>query len=449
MERVVKILLFAILIFYSCSRGGDIFAVINGENITRQEFNDWLESRDIPVKSVYKDKYTMNDYLKQIAVEKVTVSRAEGSGYNRDKIYKTVENTLYKNLLSTFYSGKIREEVTFNENAVDISIIRLIINKDVKNHHNEEENKRIVLNNIINELKAGKDFNDLAAKYSEDAAAKKKGHLGIVPEFVLEDNIKSVLSSIKENEYTLEPVISGKSLCLIKLHRRYMLNEKNIFDIVKEKTNADRIIDFYKNRSLDQNYNDIVKESKAFSKIETAGFSRRDEVIFSINGDSFTSGELDDILRLFRLLKFGVISTDNFSIQEKKITSEKIFRERLFASEAEKKSMDKDPEFMRNWFYLKRATLAGTYKYNLLQQKIKITKNDIWEEYVKNRNTKYYRIKKINNKEEKIPLPFLESEKMINNLLSREKLKSLKKEWDNGIIDEGNYKIVSKDFSID
>ncbi len=446
--KIINIIPVIFLLALSCNKGSEIFAVINGENITRQEFNDWLESRNISVKSVYKDKFAMNDYLRQVAVEKVTAYKAENSGFKNEEIYKTVEKTLYKNLLSTFYSNKQREEVNFAENAVDISIIRLFLKKESVDESRELENKQYILESILNELKSGKDFNELAAKFSEDAAAKKKGHLGIIPELVLEEDIRRAVSQLNENEYTREPVRSGRSLCLIKLHKRYALNEKNIIDVVKEKMNSDRIIDFYKNKNLDEQYNKILKETSIISNIDTAGFKKRGELIFSIDGDSFTSGELDDILKLFYSLKHGVLSVDEFPIKEKKITSEKILKERLFAQMAERISIDKDPVFKRNWFYLKRATIAGSFKYQILQKSIKVTNEEVRSEYFKNRDTKYYRIKNIKGKETKFLLSFQDSRKDIINYLNREKLKSIKKVWDDGIINEGNFKILSKDFSI-
>ncbi|HPS88131.1 MAG TPA: peptidylprolyl isomerase [Spirochaetota bacterium] len=447
--RYAAILSLILLLPLSCKKGNDVFASIDGGVITRSEFNDWLESRKIPVESVYKDRYSMSDYLRQLAVEKLTAIKAEKNNYNNEKIYKTIENNLYKNHLAAFFINKRSKEIAFNEKGADLSIIRLFIKKaDAKDRIIEEGYKKRIMANLLAELKTGKDFNELAAKYSEDAAAQKKGHLGIVPENILEVEIKNAVDLLKENDYTKEPVIAGKSLCLIKLHKRYDITEKNIKNIVTDKSNAERIIDFYKNRSLDETLNRILKEKRIVSKIDTSSYKNSDEVIFSIDGERFTSGYLEDILNLFYSLKYGMPSTKGFSVKEKRITSEKIFREHLFASEGRKEYMEESPVFQRDWFYLRRATLAGAFKYSILMKKALVTDEETLAEYIQNKTTKYYKIKKMNNKEIKVYLAFKDIKNSIKNKLGRDKLKSLKKQWDKEILSEGNYKIVNKDFLI-
>ncbi len=447
--RFFIIILLFLLLPISCKNGSDILASTNKGEITRSEFNGWLESRNIPVESVYKDRYSMSDYLRQIAVEKLTADRAEKNNYQNQKIYKTIENTLYKNHLSTFFIDQKSRETVFSEKGADISIIRVFVKaNNSRDRSVEEEHKKRIINNLIVELEAGKDFNELAAKFSEDAASQKKGHLGVVPESILDDEIKKAISSLNENDYTKEPVRVGNSFCLVKLHKRYDINEKNIRNVVTDKDNAERIIDYYKNRSLDEIINRISKEKSIVSKIDTASFRSRSEIIFSIDGEIFTVGELEDILKLFYSLKYGMPSTDEFSLKEKQMTSSKIFKERLFASEAKRESMEENSVFKRNWFYLKRAALAGSFKYETLMKDLPVTDEEIRTEYLKNKTASYYKTKKVNNKETKIFLSFNDVKSSIKNKLNREKLKSLKKQWDNEILSVGNYKIIDKEFLV-
>jgi hypothetical protein len=445
------LLLFLILLLpLSCKKGSDVLATTNAGDIRRSEFNDWLESRSISVESVYKDRYSMSDYLRQIAVEKITADRAEKNNYQNQSVYKTIENTLYKNHLSTFFIDQRSRETVFNEKGVDISIIRVFLKaKNSRDRSIEEEHKKGIIHNLLAELISGKDFNDLAVKFSEDAASSKKGHLGVVPESILDDEIKNAISTLNDNDYTKEPVMVGNSFCLIKLHKRYNINEKNIRNIVTDKDNAERIIDYYKNRSLDEIINRISREKSIVSKIDTASFIGRSEIIFSIDGESFTAGELDDILKLFYSLKYGIPSPEEFSLKEKKLTSGKIFKERLFASEAKRESIEENPVFKRNWFYLKRAALAGSFKYEILMKDLPVKDEEIRKEYLQNKTASYYKTKKINNKETKIYLSFNNVKTSIKNKLNREKLKTLKKQWDNEILSVGNYKIIDKEFLVD
>ena len=438
-----------ILLPCSCQKGTDILATSSAGDITRSEYHDWLESRSIPLDSVYKDKIAMSDYLRQITVEKLTAAKAENAGYSKDNTYITIENTLYKNLLATYFTEQQRDGTAFNEKAADISIIRIFYkNLRDKDLSIEENNKKNIIVNILAELKSGKDFNELAGKYSEDSVSQKKGHLGIIPENIMDEKIKNALDQLSENDYTKEPVQIGQSICLIKLHKRYNLNEKNIKKIVTDKENAERIIDFYNNKNMNEVLNQLINEKKLISHIDKATYSNEKEIIFTVDGENFTTADLELILKLFYSLKYGLPPTEGFSIKEKRITSGKIFKERLFASEAVRIGLDNNASFKKKWFYLKRATLAGAFKYEMLLKNSIITKEDIWNEYVNNKESKYYKIKKVNKIEVKVILPFKDVKTAISNRLKRDKLKTLKKKWDNDLTVEGNYNILNKDFLI-
>jgi hypothetical protein len=440
------ILFLAFTIQISCKSGKDIFATFNGGSITRSEFNGWLESRNVPLDLIYKDKYAMSDYLHQIAVEKLTSEKAEKSGFNNERFYLIIEKTLNKNLLATFFTSEIKTKITFTEKAADLSIIRLFTKK-TKTQSFSEENKNIIVNKILSDLNDGQDFNALAKKYSEDAASVKNGHLGVLPEYIMEPGILDAISHLSENQYTSRPVILGDSICLIKLHNRYTITEKNIAGIINDKKTSDRIIDFYTKRFLDDLRTKILQDKSVVTNINNISFKKENEVIFSIRGEDFKSEELNDILKLFYLLRYGMLPVDEFSFEEKKITAEKIFQERIFALEANRNGIDSDIKFKRNWIYLRRAALAGLYKYNSFLKDLSVSDSEVLQEYTLNRLKKYYSVKKINNKEKKVYLSFNDAKLKIRNQLIKEKLKNLKKRLDSDILAESNYAIRNKDFN--
>jgi len=449
--KIIAAFFSVVLLFFSCKSGSDVFATIDSGNITRSEFNDWLESRSISVDSIYKDRYAVSDYLRQIAVEKLTTDKAETSGYKNESEYLMIEKVLQKNLLATFLTEKKRREIVFNEKAADLSIIRIFLKKGVLGEtrkHNEVENKQRVMANVLYGLNKGKDFNDLAGVYSEDAASRKKGHLGIIPESIMDNSIKNAIIHLKEGDYTKEPVIIGESLCLLKLHKRYELTYHNIKKIVTDKENAEKIIDFYNKKALDEIFNRVLAEKNVVSNISKISYYNKEEIIFSIDGENFTVHNLEIILNLFYALKNGMPPVDKFSLKEKKITSEKIFNEWILASEAAENFIDKEVIFQRNWFYLRRATLAGAFKYKSLIKNSMVTDEDVWNEYNRNRISKYYNIKKRYNKNVKVFLTFKEVKTLIRNQLSHGKLKSLKQKWDSDIIREGNFRIINKDYLV-
>jgi hypothetical protein len=442
--KKILVLILVILLQPACKSGDDRLATYTGGYITRTEFKEWLESRNMPVDLINRDKYAVSDYLCQIAVEKLTSDLAEKSLYNRGKLYLLIENTLYKNLLSTFYSGIVKDGITFNVTAVDISIIRLFTEKNGKPIPAGGKDKYKIILQILSELKSGADFNVLAKKYSEDAASAKNGRLGFIPEELLEKEIASAVAYLEENEYTSEPVILKGSLCLIKLHSRQKITEKNIANVITEKKNIEIIFDYYKTRALNETYMKIAGEKNIILKTDKSSFMHNKEVLFTIAGETFTTGELADILKLFFILKNGYPPVDEFTFAEKKTTAEKIFRERIIALEAARQGIESDSKFRRNWAYLKRAALSGLYKYNVFMKDINLTEKDILQEYYLNKEKKYYKIEKQNNKEKKIYLSYNEAKNKITTLLAKEKIKSLKKKWDKDILEENNYKLNMK-----
>ncbi len=446
MRRIVPAALLLLLLI-SCKMGSDILATTNAGDITRSEFEEWLQSRKISVEKVYDDRYAMSDYLKQLAIEKLTAHKGEVSGYANEKQYLTIEKAMYKNLLSSFYKESRWRELAFSEEAADISIIRIFY--DPKEPHGDKETKRKLVMNILARLKAGEDFNILAGRYSEDAASRKSGRLGILPYSLMEDGLRTTVSTMGESGYTHIPVVIGNSFCLIKLHKKYVLNEKDLKNTVTDKNQYDRIVNYQREKYIDRLLADAGSRKDVISNIDRAQYVSQGEIIFSVNGENFTAGDLSDILNLFHSLKTGTAPANGFTLKEKKATAEKILSESIMALEGARMSLDKSPDFVRNWKYLKRATLSGAYKYSVLMNKVSVSYDEVLKEYRENRGAKYTKKKVKNGRELKIPLNFAEVKDSIKKEISRERLLSLKKSWDEETLEQGAFSIRDRRFLVE
>lgn len=113
---------------------------------------------------------------------------------------------------------------------------------------------------VIQRLKNGERFSDLAREYSEDPSARAGGELGIIKKEYLSDEFIEVLAAMKPHEVS-SPFWTDKGLHIIKLEEKLEHEDKNV---ALEQTRK-----MLKNKTYDEKYNTWIKElrEKAFIEI--------------------------------------------------------------------------------------------------------------------------------------------------------------------------------------
>ncbi len=152
--------------------------------------------------SYKKDQYAL-DYAKE------NVSDKQIDDYYKDHIYGDVEAS------QILITVDAKDDATDEEKA-------------------EAENKALqTANNIIKELDEGKDFAELAKKYSKDQlTASNGGSLGKVNTDDIADEALEALRNLEDGRYTTSPVKSSDGYHILF---RTSMSEKPALDTVKDK----------------------------------------------------------------------------------------------------------------------------------------------------------------------------------------------------------------------
>lgn len=438
MKRLLYLSFALLTIFIVCStcnnRSSDVIAHMDGHVITRGEFFQWLESRGIAAQEILKSKEATLTNLEQLAIEKLTADEALKENFDKDPYYLKLRNIIYRNYTASFYREQFAKELKFETTAADISIITINF-KDDKNQKSFENSLFIMKNKVIPELSEGASFEDVAHRFSQDISSQNGGKLGYVIPSVYGDSFAKEAFKLKKGEYSPEPFIKGNSLYLIKINRFAEINEGNIDKIIIDKTNRSNVKNYLVESALKEAEKKFFDKYKVKSFIDVVSFKKSGDVIFTINGEHFTVGDLDEILKIFYELKYGFKPIEIISKESRADAGKKILSEMLLFQEALSSGIEDDKDFIKKWNLVQRSVLSGVYKYRQFSLKLLVSPKDVLNEYKNNRYTRYYRI--VNTV--KVPLPFAEVEDSIKNELFKTGLQLLKKSWDREILIEKNF----------
>lgn len=370
--RPLKILipLLFLLISFSCRSDNDVIAEMKSRRITRVEFHQWLRGRNIDPAIVYENPVESEKHLKQMAVEILAVESAIAEKFDMTPFYRNISRAVFANFLSSYYKEEIKKNLNYSEIAAEIKLIRLYFPADLKSQMSKDvlKDKMSLAAYIIQQYKSGVDFDELRQKYSEEVYAGSGKTYRIIPVVTLEKEISEKIKTLRVGECTAEPVVLRDSVVVVKLVRWLSLDRDNAEKLIDDIAAYNRFMDAVSEGAVEY----IIAENNAglkiVSNIERARFTGRNELLFSINNESFTSGDLADLLNLFIFLKGEEPDGAGARIAKRDIASN-IFNEYLLSYLAEKKGISGSREFLDKWECVKKSTLAGAYKYFILSGK--------------------------------------------------------------------------------
>lgn len=211
-----------------------------GIGISREEVDEAIENikkkysmtdEDF-VTSVKKEGFTLEEYKKRLA-EQILINKVVQYQIRNKIVISDTEVKEYINANKDLFSGgeKFRiRQIFFKRPDTDIEIKSL------------EEKAKV----IIQRLKAGENFSELARIYSEDPSGKFGGEIGLIEKSNLAIEFADALSKMKVGDYSM-PFWTEKGLHIIKLEEK--ISAQNIEDLkedVRKKLADIKFIESYK-----------------------------------------------------------------------------------------------------------------------------------------------------------------------------------------------------------
>jgi len=433
---------FLLFSFAACKSDSDVLAEAKGFKITRGEFNNWLETRRLPVKSIKKTKNSQKNYLRRMAVEKLTWEKYQNSERKNDPDLALLEKVVYKNFLAGYYVKDIRENVTFNEKSADISIIKVPYGKLPKKPKGKEAlketGKELMLEVILPSLKKGEAFEKIAKEHSFDFSRKKGGHVGYIAGTMMGEEIASAVKGLKAGEYTRRPVKVRNSLYLVRLNKVTDITNDNIESVVKDKRNRSGLKRYIVSKSVRDHVSSLEKKYSTVNNIDKARFAGAGEVLFKVGDEVFKNSDLDRLIKMFYKLRFGYVPEKMVDKRKKIATAKRIFSERLLCADAENAGVSKKDAFVEKWEDVKVSAITGAYKFSEISSGVSVNDSDVRAEYKKNKDKRYSRRKG----KKKVVLPFSKVRESIKGRLFSMKINNLKRKWDSDLVKESGFKVV-------
>ncbi len=441
-----------------CKADSDILATYRGGEITRGDFYNWIESRRYNIKSLLKSRTAQMDKLRRMALERITIAKAKEEGFDKNPEFAILKEPVSESvLMKRLYEREIKEKARFKEPAVRTRIILVGVrdyeidpkkrNKRIK-LSGEELDKRfkdaaVKAGEIIRKLDNGEDFGKLAGQYSDDVSKRKGGDIGFVVRYMLPPELAEAVFSLKEGEYTRKPVRTMRGLYIAKAEDKEELTEKNIEDVIEDKSQAMKLksglFNNYARQYVDKLLNAAdVKyfEDKVLSK-------KKNDIIFIIGSKNYTVADLEKRIESRRNMQsLGNRHRQSaVSDSDKKNLARSYYQFEVLKRDALKKGIDKDPEYLKELQARTDIILAREYTKFISAEGIRVTDREIKEEYSRNKDRIYSRSVQKGNKRVKQPEPLNRvRDRIERNLLTRKKTEKSRL-WEKQILEEFSFRI--------
>ncbi len=276
--------------------GDDIVVQVDGKTITANDLYDALKEQNgynvainmIDDYILNKEYKTTDDMKKSAEATIETYKSTYGDSYESFLEYNGISNDdelkellIKNNKLTLVTEDYIKDNITekemkdYYENNIygDISAKHILISFDYDDDATDEEKEKAEENakkqaeEIIEKLKNGEDFSELAKEYSTDESSKENGgDLGYFNTGDMVEEFEQAAYALDVNEYTTEPVKTTYGYHIImktgqKEKPSYEKSKDTIIEkLVEEKKNNDSTISVKAMIALREKYNIKIKD---------------------------------------------------------------------------------------------------------------------------------------------------------------------------------------------
>lgn len=185
-------------------------ATVNGRSITAGQFDKFLEFKRVPQKDEAKKARLLDQYLEREALAGVIEKKAL---LDNDLVQAELNEFKKEMLISRYFEKYLDEQVTeqavtnyyntkaaeYEEKKAHVAHILIRLNKTMSEE--ERQAKLTTAQEAYSKIRAGEDFSQIAATYSEDMiSAKKGGDLGWVKEGSIDEHFSKTVFNMKEGD---------------------------------------------------------------------------------------------------------------------------------------------------------------------------------------------------------------------------------------------------------
>ncbi|HPI21934.1 MAG TPA: peptidylprolyl isomerase [Spirochaetota bacterium] len=436
-----------------CKREGDILATYQGGDIKRGDLYEWLKERHFQKDSVVKTKKAQKEKLERIAIERIAALEAKKAGFDATDEFKAMADMAMEHQLTKLlYQKEIRDTAKFKEPIVRISHIYFKIRdarvEGAKREKLSEKDLAAELEaatqkaqGVIEQLKKGEKFDELAKKHSDDFSKKNGGDIGFRIAEMLPDNYAAAAFALKEDAYTVTPVRvyseqPGKmpnGVYVIRVTAKKTLTDSNVEDIIDNKVEAARL----KNRLLRKSAEDYLANLKKAPDVavntEKATSKNPADVIFKVGEVAFTVADLNRRIALYSKRFQGQKGGEVTEAQRRGLV-DNILRMELLKRVAKQKGLEKDPDYIRGVAMKRDALLAAEFMKKLSTKDVTVSAAEIQDEYAQNKDKRYYQYVKKGKDREKVVQPLSAVKDRIEMVIKNKKMSVRMKEWTKEIL---------------
>lgn len=204
----------------------DVLATVNGKVISNDQFKNFLEFKRIPLQDEPRKARMLDQYLEREALAAVI----EEKDFLDNGLIEAELNEFKKEMLiSRYFEKYLNEQVTdeavqnyYNTKASEYEqrkarVAHILIRLNQKMSEQERKVKLTIAQEAYSKIRAGEDFGEIAANYSEDKiSAKKKGELGWIKEGSIDRRFSKTAFSLEEGDFS-EPIETPFGFHIVKL----------------------------------------------------------------------------------------------------------------------------------------------------------------------------------------------------------------------------------------
>ncbi len=417
--------------FIGCKCSSDILATYDNVKITRGQFKEWLQDKQFSVDAILKSKKQQKDKLEMMAIENIAIEEAKTENLIETEKYKFLEDMAFESiLLKHLYDKQIKDKADFKEPAYHIKQILLrvrdfkIVNNKRVNLSGAELEKVYVdtenrANEIIEKLKNGEKFEELAKLYSDDFSKKNGGDIGYVVKDMLPPEVAAAIEQNKPG-IVEKPIKTQQGIHIVQLIDTEELTKKNIYKIIKDEMQAKRLEQLMLRKASNDYIARLMNAPDVQFNEKNCKSKNPNDVIFKVGDSSFTVADLEKRISYFQH-KGSPLSKSTLDDAKRIDIAKNAFKVALLKREAIKENLQKDDSLQREVTKRKNMLFAKEYMDYIAERGISLTPKEIRDEYEKYKDARFTTFVNQKGKQIKQIMPFEKVRDQIETMLYRKK----------------------------